>query len=56
MAMKNYIPRRITTRGPEQGPAYTSSNGRVWVSWGGDIYAFMVALGRFSFSIDAHHP
>jgi hypothetical protein len=51
--VKNYIPRRITTRSHEQGPAYTSSNGRVWISWGGNIYTFFAALGRFSFSIDA---
>jgi hypothetical protein len=50
--MKNFIPRRILTRSPEQGPAYKSDNGWVWISWGGDMFTFMISLGRFSFSID----
>lgn len=45
--------RKITTRSTEQGPAYSSNKGWFFLSWSGDIYFFLVAVGRFSFSIDA---
>lgn len=40
-------------RSRDQGPAYTSKKGRIWISWSGEMYSFLIAFGRVSFSIDA---